>query len=252
MELFIFIAVVVIFIYLNKDYNPNDFQNIQMDIQQELQGNLEDHEAGLLVALMAKVAKADGSVCELEAELLSHTFTDISRAFKDSDNIREQLKQIYKKEKESFTNTIEVSEKYYKLTKRDYKKRLKVLEYLLNLAFIDGEFAQSEQMIIEDIAGALQISNYDLTNMIEQFKTYYTQKANDTKINLEKAYSILEVDKTIDDKELKKQYRHLVKKYHPDIIAGQGADKSMIDQATRKLQDINEAYELIKKERNIK
>ena len=50
-----------------------------------------------LVALMSKVAKADGNVSELEAEILSHTFSDISNHFEDSENIREQLKAIYKK-----------------------------------------------------------------------------------------------------------------------------------------------------------
>jgi DnaJ like chaperone protein len=50
---------------------------------------------------------------------------------------------------------------------------------------------------------------------------------------------------------LKKNYRNLVKKHHPDIISGQGAAQNIIDEATRKLQEINEAYELIKKDKGI-
>jgi len=42
----------------------------------------------------------------------------------------------------------------------------------------------------------------------------------------------------------------LVKKNHPDIITGQGATQSIIDEATEKLQEINAAYEIIKKEKN--
>ena len=65
-------------------------------------------------------------------------------------------------------------------------------------------------------------------------------------MDLAKAYTTLEMSETASDDELKKQYRKLVKQYHPDIITGQGADKDTIDKATNKLQEINEAYEIIK------
>jgi DnaJ like chaperone protein len=173
MEIIIFIAVVIIFILLNKDYNSKDFQHIKVNVKQDLKGNLEDHEAGLLISLMAKVAKADGKVCELEAAMLRHTFTDISLVFNDNENIREQLKAIYANEKESFSNTIEISKKYLKLTKNDYNKRLKVMQYLLNLAFIDGDYSDTEKMIVEDIAKAIEIKENDLNNLITEFKKNY-------------------------------------------------------------------------------
>ena len=249
MEIIIFIAVVVIFYMLNKDYNAGDYQQIKINVKQELKGNLIDHEAGLLIAMMAKVAKADGHICELEAELLSHTFTDISLVFVNNDQIREELKKIYSTQKESFDNTIDIANKYYNLTSSDYTKRLKVMEYLLNLAFIDGDFSQTEQMIIEDIANALKIKTNDLSSIINNFKQYYSQKEQSTQMNLENAYKVLEVDSSLSDSELKKVYRSLVKKYHPDIITGQGAEQSIIDEATTKLQEINEAYDIIKQSR---
>jgi len=251
MEFMILIAVVVIFIMLNKDYNSQSFQHIKVNMKQDLQGKLEDHEAGLLIALMAKVAKADGQVCELEAEILAHTFTDVSMVFNNNEEIREQLKQIYNIEKESFNNTILICEKYYKLTKNSYDKRLKVMQYLLNLAFIDGEFSKTERMIIEDISNAIKIKLNDLNNIIREFETYYKNKQNNDSLTLKKAYEILESNETDDDKMLKKQYRTLVKKYHPDIVTGKGESQNIIDQATAKLQEINEAYELIKKQRGI-
>lgn len=251
MEILIFVAVVVVFYLLNKNYDGNDYQHIKVNVKQQLQGDLEDHEAGLLIALMAKVAKADGNVCELEAELLSNIFTDISLVFENDKEIRVQLKEIYKKEKESFDNTIIISEKYLKLTKKDYNKRLKVMEYLLNLAFIDGDFSDTENMIIEDIANAIKIKKQDFDELITKFKAYYQNIKNNTAMTLDNAYETLEISKDATDNELKKQYRKLVKKYHPDVITGQGAEQSIIDEATNKLQEINEAYELIKKDRNI-
>ena len=210
-----------------------------------------NHEAGLLVALMAKVAKADGSVCELEAQMLKHTFSDISRHFENGEEIREKLKDIYTREKESFDNTIGICEKLYKITKHDYAKRVKIMEYLLNLAFIDKEFSQTELMITEDISNALKIKRPDFENLVNTFENFYREQKNSQAVTIEKAYEILESNASDDNNILKKNYRTLVKKHHPDIVSGQGASQNIIDEATRKLQEINEAYELIKKERNI-
>jgi DnaJ like chaperone protein len=251
MELLIFVAVVAVFYFLNRNYDGNDYQHIKVNVRQQLKGDLAEHEAGLLIAMMAKVAKADGNVCELEAELLSNIFTDISLVFENDAEIRVQLKEIYKKEKESFDNTIVISQKYLKLTKRDYNKRLKVMEYLLNLAFIDGDFSETENMIIEDIANAIEIKRQDLDEMVGRFKVYYENMKNHAAMSVDKAYETLEMPKDATDNELKKQYRKLVKKYHPDVVTGQGAEQSIIDEATNKLQEINEAYELIKKDRGL-
>jgi DnaJ like chaperone protein len=249
MKLLVLFIAGFIFYYINRKYKSEDFLNINIDVKQKLQGNLREHEAGLLIALMAKVAKADGHICELEAQLLSHTFTDIASHFEDSQNIREQLKEIYKTELNTFDNTIIISTKYLKLSKNDYNKRLKVMEYLLNLSFIDQEFSQAEQMITQDIANALEISNKDFENLINEFKTFYENIKEQKSNSIENAYKILGANENEDITTIKKKYKTLVRKNHPDIIMGQGASQSIIDKATKKLQEINSAYELIKERR---
>ena len=244
-------VVIIIFYFLTKNYKADDYaQHIHLDAKQTLQGDLREHEAGLLVSLMAKVAKADGRVCELEAELLKLTFSDIARVFEESESIREELKAIYEKEMQSFDNTLIISQKYLKLTKNEYAKRLKVMEYLLNLAFIDNDFSQAEFMITEDIANALEIKKADFERLIAGFKQFYANKATQAQFGIQKAYEILGASASDDMETIKKKYRSLVKEYHPDILMGQGKDQSIIDAATTKLQEINEAYEMIKKEKN--
>ena len=120
--------------------------------KQRFRGKLIEHEAGIVVALMEKVAKADGRVGELEAELIGLTLTDVSNSFENSQEVRAELKKIYNSEKENFANTKEIAYMYYQKNHSFYSKRVAVLEYLLNLAFIDGEFASHERDIIEDIA----------------------------------------------------------------------------------------------------
>ena len=248
-NLLVLIIVGIIFYMLNRNYKSSDFQHIKLDGKQVFEGDLNDHEAGLLIAMLAKVAKADGNVSELEAEILSHTFSDISNHFENSGEVREQLKDIYKKEMNSFDNTVEVAKKYLQLTKRDYSKRLKVMEYLLNLAFIDNDFSKAEFMITEDIANTLEIEKADFENIIAQFEQFYAQQQNTKEVTLEKACQILGVNIDDDMGTIKKRYRTLVKENHPDIITGQGASQSIIDEATAKLQEINEAYEILKQEK---
>lgn len=251
MEILVILIVITILYFIGKNYKTEEFVNINLKRKDKFEGDLSNHEAGLLISLMAKVAKADGRVCELEAELLKHTFNDIASHFENSDEIRDKLKALYAEEKESFDNMIIICEKLYSLTRNDYTKRIKIMEYLLNLAFIDKEFSNTEKMITEDISNALKIRIEDFDNMINTFKTFYAQQASSNAISLEKAYEILESNISDDAATLKKNYRTLVKKHHPDIISGQGASQNIIDKATKKLQEINEAYEMIKKDKGL-
>lgn len=243
------LVVIAILYAIGKNYNTESFKNINIKRKENFSGDILKHEAGLLVALMAKVAKADGKVSELEAELIKHTLTDISSHFENDQEVRGRLKELYNKEKEDFSNLLIICQNLLMLTKHNYDARLKYLEYLLNIAFIDGDFSKQEQEITEDIAQALDINEEDYLRLISNFENFYKARMQEKKIGIEKAYAILESNENDDDNTIKKNYRNLVKKHHPDIIAGQGASQTIIDEATKKLQDLNEAYEIIKKHR---
>jgi len=246
MKILVLLFIGFILYLISRSYKTEKFVNINLKGKDNFTGDLMHHEAGLLVALMAKVAKADGQVSELEAQVLKHTFSDISSHFQNQEEIRNKLKDIFSREKESFDNTIDICNKLYKLTSGDYGKRIKVLEYLLNLAFIDKDFSNTEEMIIEDISKALNIKAMDYSKLVQNFKDFYANAAQNASKTLDEAYDILGINKNSDDKSIKNAYRALVKKYHPDIITGQGASQNIIDEATSKLQEINEAYEMIK------
>ncbi|WP_331775526.1 TerB family tellurite resistance protein [Sulfurospirillum sp. 1612] len=248
MKFILFVIVAGIFYLLTRNYKSDGY-NIHVNTKQKFEGNLQDHEAGLIVAMMAKVAKADGRVCELEAELLSNTFTQLSSVFENQSEIREKLKDIYKEELKSFANTLEISQKYFKLTKNDYNKRYATLEYLLNLAFIDNEFTNEEYMICEDIAQTLEINKADFEKLVAKFREFYASRYNQQVDSLKQAYAIIGANENDDMPTIKTKYKKLVRANHPDLLMGKGAEQSIIDQATQKLQEINEAYEIIKKAR---
>ena len=63
------------------------------------------------------------------------------------------------------------------------------------------------------------------------------------------AYEILGVKESDDMDTIKKAYRQLIRKYHPDIISSQNKDESYMEKATSKTQEINQAYQVIKDEK---
>ena len=137
------------------------------------------------------------------------------------------------------------------MTKNNYESRLTYLEYLLNLAFIDGSFSKTEREITEDIAQALKIEQNDYLSIISKLESFHENVKKHEELSIEKAYSILNSSSSDDDNTIKKKYRDLVKQNHPDIISGRGESQNKIDEATKKLQEINEAYEIIKKSRGV-
>jgi DnaJ like chaperone protein len=64
---------------------------------------------------------------------------------------------------------------------------------------------------------------------------------------LKDAYAVLGVNENDSLESIKKAYRKLVREYHPDIIKAQGKDENYLKEATAKTQEINSAYEMIKK-----
>jgi len=225
-------------------YTQGQFQSVNINYQ-----SVANSELGIFVALVAKVAKADGHVHELEAELISNMFKDISKAFgaTHQEQVRGILKEIFKQEKEIVRNVDTLASKLQALTRGDKQKRLMMLSFLINLAYIDGELSHSEENLILKIAAFLEISAAEVEGIMQRFASAVGGNASQTSIN--DAYEVLGASREDDLSIIKKKYRALVKKYHPDIMKAKGASEEYIKEATQKVQQINTAYEMIKKEK---
>ncbi|MEZ4693516.1 MAG: hypothetical protein R2837_05890 [Aliarcobacter sp.] len=95
MEIIVLIVVIAILFLIGKNYKTEEFKNIKFEKKEIFQGDLMHHEAGLLVALMAKVSKADGKVCKVKAEVLRAIHLRHSNHFENQEEIREKLKVLY-------------------------------------------------------------------------------------------------------------------------------------------------------------
>ncbi len=189
-----------------------------------------DFSAALLV-LCAAVMKADNRLMKTELDYVKKFFTQQFGA-----EITQQrmllLREILKQD-------IPVHEVCQQIKMNvDSSSRLQLLHLLFGIAAADGQVNKDEQSLLALIASLLGINERDYVSLQSMFV-----KDGDA------AYKILEIEKSTGDDEVKKAYRRMAMKYHPDKVHHLGPEYQK--DAQEKFKKINEAYEVIKKERGI-
>ncbi|MBR5982516.1 MAG: TerB family tellurite resistance protein [Bacteroidales bacterium] len=117
--------------------------------------------------------------------------------------------------------------------------KLQLLHYLFGIANADNEIVKEELDVLKRIATGIGISDYDYNSIKSMFIV----------VGKDSDYEILGITKDATNEEVKKAYKKMAMKHHPDKVAGMGEEVTR--KATEKFQAINEAYERIKKERNM-
>ena len=222
------------------------FMNVQSSNRKK-QANVD--EAKFLVSLLAKVAKSDGRVSELEARLITQVLDDLSQKVSGVSGVREYLKEVYNSQKENVDNAYETARNYKRTFNLNYDTCVARLTFFLNLAYIDGEFNKSEQDVIKNIAYGFGIDKETLDEIIFKFDSFYGSRfgADHDEMSQENdAFEVLGLSKNASLDEVKARYKELVRQYHPDILMGRGESKEVIERSTKKLQEINEAYGRLK------
>jgi DnaJ like chaperone protein len=120
----------------------------------------------------------------------------------------------------------------------DYPSRLQLIHLIFGIALADGVVTKPELIQIEQIALDLGLSPSDIGSV----RSMYIRSTD-------WAYKVLEVDPRADNDHIKKAFRQLALKNHPDKVAYLGEE--IRQRSQEKFQNINEAYEVIKKERGI-
>ena len=223
------------------------FMNVQTGSNRKKQANVD--EAKFLVSLLAKVAKSDGRVSELEARLITQVLDDLSQKVSGVSGVREYLKEVYNSQKENVDNAYETARNYKRAFNLNYDTCVARLTFFLNLAYIDGEFNKSEQDVIRNIAYGFGIDKETLDEIIFKFDSFYGSRfgADHDEMSQENdAFEVLGLSKNASLDEVKARYKELVRQYHPDILMGRGESKEVIERSTKKLQEINEAYGRLK------
>ena len=115
---------------------------------------------------------------------------------------------------------------------------MQLLHFLFGIAQADGSISNPEIQKIREIAGYLRVS----LNEFESIKAMFVKSANNS-------YKILDIEKSATDAEVKKAYREMAKKYHPDRVNTK--DEAIKKGAEEKFKQVQAAYETIQKERGL-
>lgn len=194
-------------------------------------GNTTGAYAMSLLVLVAAVMKADGKTLKSELNYVKEFFV---RNF-GLDSANEAIKLL----KDLLQQNIPVNDVCHQISRNmDYSSRLQLMHFLFGIAQADGEIHESELKLIATIGVNMGISSKDYDSIKAMFVK-----------NTDAAYSILEIDPSASDDEVKKAYRTMAMKYHPDKVSYLGEDFQ--NAANEKFQKVNEAYEEIKKSRKI-
>jgi DnaJ like chaperone protein len=212
--------------------------------QQQYEGQRNGFMFSLLV-LASYVIKADGKVMHSEMEyvrnMLRMNFGN--QAVVEGDEI---LKKLFERQKQmdaqrsgSYKQTVyESCRQIYQ--NMSYEQRLQLLAFLCEIARADGNVPKSEIEALRWLASSLGLNAKEVDSMLN---------LNSGAISLEAAYKVLEISPDATDDEVRKAYRKLALKHHPDKVATLGEDVRKA--AEKKFQEINAAKDLIFKSRGI-
>ena len=120
----------------------------------------------------------------------------------------------------------------------DHPARLQMVHVLFGLSKADGHVHPLEIKVINTIANYLGISVSDFESIQAMFYK-----------NTTAAYKILEINPDATDSEVKKAFRKMASKFHPDKVHHLGDEFQKM--AEEKFKSVNDAYQQIKKERNL-
>lgn len=186
-----------------------------------------DFEVSLLI-LSSIVIKADGKQDQRELDFVRDQFTKMYG--------KERANHAFKLFKEINKQQISTRQVCLQIQRMmDHPSRLQLLHFLFGIAKADGNVAESEVHIIYTISGYLGIN----TNDFESIKAMFYNSS-------ENAYKILEITKDATPAEIKKAYRRMAKKYHPDKVIHLGKEHQK--GAEEKFRLVQEAYEQLQKE----
>ncbi|MAO15575.1 TerB family tellurite resistance protein [Muricauda ruestringensis] len=190
-----------------------------------------DFELNLL-SLCSIIIKADGQINQRELDYVRQYF--LSTYGKEKANaIFRTFNEVIKKREISAQRICT-----FMVQRTRYEVRLQMLHFLFGIAQSDGQVSKAEIEKLREIAGYFRVNQHDFESIMAMFI-----KSTDN------SYKILEIEKTATDDEVKKAYRNMAKKYHPDRVVTE--NEAIRKGAEEKFKEVQKAYETIQKERGM-
>lgn len=224
-------------------------------IEEALSGNLEVNKKNVfqeqeieytayqtyLMALISEVVKADGYINKEEVYYIkSYLLNQFGSVYSNL-----MLKTLKLNVDKNF-DVAKVTSKLKELIDQEQKRNL--VQFLYGITIQNGGISTNEKILLENIAKTIGLSQSEYENIVSGSKQNNKNTSTSSRSNTfgYNPYKILNIDESATDLEVKKAYRQLVLKYHPD------KSDANDEIANEKFNQISEAYHIIKKRRNIK
>lgn len=218
-----------------REYKPEDNPYIELTDEDRIKKG----EFGILAQILAHIAKSDGKVCDLEHELISEMLNDMAvelNQYNDYKDARGSLQSIFDEAtKESDLDNL--ANAFVEATKGEYKKRVKVVEFLLAVAYADGELSEMEREKIIDVAAIFELNNDDFNRIYDDFEARYN---NGVEIAQDKAMALLGLEAGFTRKELENAYHKAIKDKKQNIF--KSLNKPFDSES---LREIDSAYKVL-------
>ena len=227
------------------------YSSAQLGLSPEQRQRVQERFFTTLFTLLGHMAKADGRISEAE---IRQTEQFMAQMGLTAEHRREAIR-LFKQGAEPGFDPDYALRQFMAECGRQHDLIRLLLVYLVNVALADGHLDAAEERVLRRVAQGLGMSTTAfeaLLRMLHAQDSFRAGAAPDTGTHsLESAYQALGISSDAGDSEIKRAYRRQMSAYHPDKLIGQGVPDDMVKQATERSQEIQAAYEVIRKARGL-
>ena len=195
--------------------------------------------------VMGHIAKADGHVSEEEAQLAREVMTGLGLDARD----RNLAARIFREGKSPYFRLDDALGQLVQVAGRRRNLLRAFVEIQFKAAWADGNVHPAERRILDHIGSFLGFSQAEMAQMERVASAGMRPRAPSPEEKLQEAYGVLGVDRSASSEEIRSAYRRLMRQHHPDRLAAQGLPEEMKEEATRRTQEIQKAYQTIREAR---
>lgn len=225
--------------------DPEQKQRVYEEAQENHQTQPGDFGMSLVI-LSAAVMNADNRIMKSELDFVKSYLMQQFGA-KHAQELIQALKEVVKTQVPVRQVCLQIR------SNMSHPMRLQLMHYLFGVGYADGVLSRIELNTLNAIARYMGISQKDFYSIHAMFGGQGSQgggaRYTTSALGVDQSYKILEIDSKVTDAEVKKAYRKMAKKYHPDKVAALGPEFQKA--AKEKFQKVQQAYEEVKKRRGM-
>ncbi len=199
--------------------------------------------------MLAFVSKADGRISREEVEIASQCLRSMGLSESEYQQCVSAFNSVHDSSFEEFRRC---AERFAGVT--TVEARILLYEMLWIVAAADGVLESGEAELLSKATDPLEIDRTLYHYFHNRYFAEYSRRTTNNDVHdteLEEAYAKLGCAASDSDETLKSAYRRLAMRYHPDRLRAEGLPEGMITQATKSMSEINSAWEIVRRARNI-